>query len=177
MAWRNQKFGEIGQITVSHSTLKMRNSWRCVYQTRTSLKVEPADCGHLNEETELAGIASLGSLMPVYKPTTSNYQHLHLNGRFPGEPGSASSTLVSSSNRSGRDPLWKSDKNIRPHRRRTQAVQSYSPDSDNVYSHQIHAYLGPPKCKGLTVLVYFYFPLSLHHYCCISHEKKPILVT
>jgi len=22
-------------------------------------------------------------------------------------------------------------------------------------------------CKGLTVLVYFYFPLSLHHYCCI----------
>jgi len=22
-------------------------------------------------------------------------------------------------------------------------------------------------CKGLTVLDYFYFPLSLHHYCCI----------
>jgi len=22
-------------------------------------------------------------------------------------------------------------------------------------------------CKGLTVIVYFYFPLSLHHYCCI----------
>jgi len=22
-------------------------------------------------------------------------------------------------------------------------------------------------CKGLTVLVYFYFPLSSHHYCCI----------
>jgi len=28
-------------------------------------------------------------------------------------------------------------------------------------------------CKGLIVLVYFYFPLSLHHYCCISNEKKP----
>jgi len=31
-------------------------------------------------------------------------------------------------------------------------------------------------CKGLTVLVYFYFPLSLHHYCCIiraSLQQKP----
>jgi len=146
----------------------MRNSWRRVYQTQTSLKVEPADSGHLNAETKLAGIASLGSLMPVYKPTTSNYHHLRFNGRFPGEPGLTCSTLVSSSNRSGRDPLWKSDKDISPHHRRTQAVHSYLPDGDNVYSHLIHAYLGPPNCKGLTVLVYFYFLLSLHHYCCIS---------
>jgi len=33
-------------------------------------------------------------------------------------------------------------------------------------------------CKDLTVLVYFYFPLSLHHYCCIiraSLTKKRML--
>jgi len=26
-------------------------------------------------------------------------------------------------------------------------------------------------CKDLTVSVYFYFPLSLHHYCCIIHAS------